>query len=115
MTHRQGTLPTDCTHLSLCVMAASVSSFCMVVKRCSSRVKSRCSMPSCTCRLPENIMAFRNASTSLTMSSLRWDNKGITWLKQGVKSQSTLYHLITCALYGVPIQTLLSTTVCMYI
>ena len=78
------------THLSLCMMAACANRPCIVVKRSSSRVDRRCAIPSCTCRLPENMMVFRNASTSLTISSLGWDNKGITWEKQGIIGQSTL-------------------------
>ena len=70
-------------YLSLCVMAAFVNRPRIFVNRRSSRVDNRCAIPSCTCRLPENMMVFRNASTSFTISSLGWNNRGVTWEKQG--------------------------------
>ena len=66
------------THLSLCAIAACVSRPCIVIKMRSSRVAIRYAIPSCTCRLPENRMAFKNANTSLTISSFGCDNRGIT-------------------------------------
>ena len=73
------------THLSLCVIAACVSRPCIIIKMRSSRVASRCAIPSCTCRLPENRMAFKNANTSLTISSFECDNRGITYERSQFK------------------------------
>jgi len=91
------------THLSLCMMAACVNRPCIFAKRSSSRVDRRRAIPSCTCRLPEKRMTFRNASTSLTISSLGWDNKGITWEKKGIKNKVLYSYIRLYAMYEVHI------------